>query len=185
MGKSTTAQLFAEAGCDVWDADAAVHRLYAKGGAAVTPLGDLFPDVIENDQVSRVALRELLKMQPDALRDIERIVHPLVAKDREAFLASSLADIVVLDIPLLFETGGNTTLDGVVCVTVPAEEQKNRVMARATMTPEAFGQILAKQMPNDEKCALSDFVIVTDTVEHARAQVKTVLSRIKERMRDA
>lgn len=185
MGKSTTAQMFAEEGFPVWDADAAVHRLYAKGGAGVRPIGEVFPNVIVDSAVSREKLRQTVKDKADALAKIEQIVHPLVARDRETFLASASTDIVVLDIPLLFETGGQVAMDAVVCVSVSPEVQEKRVMARGTMTQDAFDQIRSKQMLNDKKCALSDFVIVTDTVDHARAQVQDVIRQIRERLRDA
>lgn len=185
MGKSTTAQMFAEEGFPVWDADAAVHRLYAKGGAGVRPIGEVFPNVIVDSAVSREELRQTVKDKADALAKIEQIVHPLVARDRETFLASASTDIVVLDIPLLFETGGQVAMDAVVCVSVSPEVQEKRVMARGTMTQDAFDQIRSKQMSNDEKCALSDFIIVTDTVDHARAQVQNVIRQIRERLRNA
>ena len=185
MGKSTTAQMFVEEGCALWDADAAVHRLYARGGDAVGPMSDLFPDAIEDGAVSRNRLRRIVAQDPAALEKIETVVHPLVARDRAAFLREAKADIVVLDIPLLFETGGDREMDAVVCVSVAPEEQQKRVLERGTMTAEQFAQILAKQMPNAEKCARSDFVIETDTVEHARAQVQTVVRGIREKLRDA
>lgn len=185
MGKSTTAQMFAEEGFPVWDADAAVHRLYAKGGAGVRPIGEVFPNVIVDSAVSREELRQTVKDKADALAKIEQIVHPLVARDRETFLASASTDIAVLDIPLLFETGGQAAMNAVACVSVSPEVQEKRVMARGTMTQDAFDQIRSKQMSNDEKCALSDFVIVTDTVDHARAQVQNVIRQIRERLRDA
>lgn len=185
MGKSTTAQLFAEEGCAVWDADAAVHRIYAKGGAAVAPLAQLFPEAIAQGAVDRAALRDIIANDASALKKIESVVHPLVAMDRAAFLETATADIAVLDIPLLFETGAQDQFDAVVCVSIPAKEQEKRVMARGTMTFEQFEQIRAKQMPNDEKCARSDYVIVTDTVEHARAQVQTILKQIREDLSNA
>ena len=185
MGKTTTAQMFVDEGCALWDADAAVHRLYAPGGAAVAPIKALFPDTIRNDAVSRDALREIIGNNPAALQQIEAVVHPLVAADRSDFVARTHADIIVFDIPLLFETGGNAEMDAVACVTVPADVQEQRVLERGTMTRADFEKIRAKQMPNEEKCARSDFVIVTDTVEHARAQVQDVIRQIRERMRDA
>lgn len=185
MGKSTTAQMFTEEGFPVWDADAAVHRLYAKGGAGVRPIGEVFPNVIVDSAVSREELRQTVKDKADALVKIEQIVHPLVARDRETFLASASTDIVVLDIPLLFETGGQAAMNAVACVSVSPEVQEKRVMARGTMTQDAFDQIRSKQMSNDEKCALSDFIIVTDTVDHARAQVQDVIRQIRERLRNA
>lgn len=185
MGKSTTAQMFVDEGCALWDADAAVHRLYAAGGAAVAPMSKAYPDAIEDEAVSRNALKKIISNDPKALKMIESIVHPLVAADRAAFRQSTAADIVVFDIPLLFETGGDATMDAVACVSVSAEEQKRRVMERGTMSEAQFEQIRSKQMPNDEKCARSDFVIVTDTLDHARAQVQDIVRQIRAGMSDA
>ncbi|CUH49935.1 dephospho-CoA kinase [Ruegeria atlantica] len=185
MGKSTTAQMFVDEGCALWDADAAVHRLYSRGGAAVKPMRDAFPEAIVDGVVSRDALKQTISADPTTLKVIEGIVHPLVAADRAGFRDSATADILVFDIPLLFETGGNAAMDAVVCVQVPADEQKRRVMERGTMTEAQFEQIRAKQMPNDEKCARSDFVIVTDTLDHARAQVQDVVRQIRAGMADA
>ena len=185
MGKSTTAKMFAEEGCAVWDADAAVHRLYAPGGAAVAPMQTAFPEAIEGGGVSRAALKEVIAADPTALPRIEAIVHPLVAVDRATFLAQADSDIAVLDIPLLFETGGEAAMDAVACVTIPAEVQRDRVLARGTMTEVQFDAIRAKQMPAEEKCARSDYVIVTDTLDHARAQVRAVIRDIRERLRHA
>lgn len=185
MGKSTTAAMFADAGCAVWDADAAVHRLYSKGGAAVPAFQAAFPDAVVNGEVSRPALKTIIGQDPTALKKIEAIVHPLVGQDRAAFLEAAQSDIVVLDIPLIFETGGNKRMDAVACVTVPAEIQQERVMARGTMTLEQFENIRAKQMPNAEKCALSDYVIETDTLDHARAQVLAIIDDIKGKLTHA
>ncbi len=185
MGKSTTAKMFAKEGCAVWDADAAVHRLYAKGGAAVAPMQAAFPTAIEADAVSRAALKEIIAADPTALPRIESIVHPLVTQDRATFLAEAHSDIAVLDIPLLFETGGDAAMDAVVCVTIPDAVQRDRVLARGTMTKAQFEAIRAKQMPAKEKCARSDYVIVTDTPDHARAQVRDVVQDIREKLRHA
>lgn len=185
MGKSTTAQMFAEEGCAVWDADAAVHRLYAKGGAAVEPLRAAFPEAIIDDTVSREILKRIIGTNATALKKIESIVHPLVAQDRAAFRNSATSDILVFDIPLLFETGGNEQMDAVACVSVPYEEQKGRVLARGTMTEAQFEQIRSKQMPNAEKCARSDFVIVTDTLDHARTQVQDIVKQIRAGLANA
>ncbi|MCX8953352.1 dephospho-CoA kinase [Ruegeria sp. NA] len=185
MGKSTTAQMFVEEGCALWDADAAVHRLYAIGGAAVEPMRAAFPDAILDGAVSRNALKRIIADDPATLKTIEAIVHPLVAADRAEFRESATSDILVFDIPLLFETGGDAAMDAVACVSVPAEDQKRRVMERGTMTEAQFEQIRAKQMPNDEKCARSDFVIVTDTLDHARAQVQDVVRQIRAGMAHA
>ncbi|MFY9209792.1 MAG: dephospho-CoA kinase [Aestuariivita sp.] len=185
MGKSTTARLFAEEGCDVWDADAAVHRLYAPGGAAVEPMRALFPNAIVDGAVSRVALKEIIGSNPGALAQIEEIVHPLVAQDRASFVAHSTADILVFDIPILFETGGDKAMDVTVVVSAPADVQRTRVLERGTMSEEQFRQILFKQMPDAEKRARADHVIITDTVEHARAQVQSVLKEIRGALADA
>lgn len=185
MGKSTTAKIFAEEGCAVWDADAAVHRLYAKDGSAVAPMREVFPAAIIDGAVSRDALKEIIGADPQALKQIEAIVHPLLGADRADFAKNEASDILVYDIPLLFETGGEKRMDAVVCVTVSPQIQRERVMARGTMTEAQFENIRAKQMPNDEKCARSDYVIETDTLEHARAQVQDVVADIRKRMRDA
>jgi len=185
MGKSATAQLFAAAGCAVWDADAAVHRLYGQGGAAVAAMQEVFPDAISGGQVSRVILKEIIGKDPKALRQIEAIVHPLVAQDREEFCRTAVSNILVFDIPLLFETGGNTKMDAVACVMIDAERQQTRVIDRGTMTIEQFEHIRKKQMPIEEKTARSDYVIVTDTVDHAREQVTNILADIREKTANA
>ncbi|HEY9022570.1 MAG: dephospho-CoA kinase [Paracoccaceae bacterium] len=185
MGKSTTAKLFAAEGCAVWDADAAVHRLYAKGGAAVAPMAAVFPEAVLDDSVSREALKAIIGRDPQALRRIEQIVHPLVAKDRAQFIAEAEAEIIVLDIPLLFETGGEARVDATVCVSVDAETQKARVMARGTMSEDQFEAIRAKQMPDADKRARADYVIITDTPEHAARQVRDVLADIRKRITHA
>lgn len=185
MGKSTTAKIFADLGCAVWDADAAVHRLYAVGGAAVVPVAEAFPDAIQNGAVDRGALKDIITRDPAALSDIEKIVHPLVALDRAEFRKNARSDILVFDIPLLFETGGEAAMDAVACVWVDGETQKKRVLDRGTMTVEQFTQILHKQMPIEEKRARADYVIETDTPEHARAQVEEILKDIRGKMADA
>jgi len=185
MGKSTTADMFAKAGCAVWDADAAVHRIYAKGGAAVEPLRQIFPDVVEDGSVSRQALRQKIAADADALQKIESIVHPLVQQDQESFVSSHAEAIGVFDIPLLFETGGDALMDATACVTVSRETQETRVLARGTMTDEDLARVLARQMPNEEKCARSNYVIETDTLEHARAQVQKIVEDIERRLSDA
>ncbi|WP_027235916.1 dephospho-CoA kinase [Leisingera caerulea] len=185
MGKSTTAQLFADQGCAVWDADAAVHRLYGKGGAAVGLMQAAFPGAVENGEVSRAALKLIIGKDPAALKRIEAIVHPLVAQDRAAFRDKAQSDILVFDIPLLFETGGNAEMDAVACVTVDAQTQQERVLARGTMTFEQFRHILQKQMPIEEKMARADYVIETDTLEHAEAQVAEILADIRSKLSHA
>ncbi|WP_417723170.1 dephospho-CoA kinase [Salipiger sp.] len=182
MGKSTTARLFAERGCVVWDADAAVHRLYSASGAAVAPIGALFPDAIEDGAVSRARLRDIIASDPTALPRIEAAVHPLVRADREDQARRHPGAIGVFDIPLLFETGAESEMDATACVTISPELQRERVLARGTMTEADLDRILSRQMPNDEKCVRSDYVIRTDTLEHAAAQVQTVLEDIERRI---
>ncbi|MET4102650.1 dephospho-CoA kinase [Roseovarius sp. MBR-78] len=185
MGKSTTAQLFAEEGCAVWDADAAVHRLYARGGAAVAPIAAAFPDAVVDGAVDRGRLRAIIADDTGALARIEAIVHPLVAQDRAAFIAAREADVTVLDIPLLYETGGERDLDAVAVVSVAPEEQRARVLARGTMSEADFETVLARQVPDGEKRARADYVIETDTPDHARAQVRAILARIRKGADDA
>ncbi len=181
MGKSTTAQMFRDEGCAVWDADAAVHRLYRPGGAAVAPLTAIWPDAHRDGAIDRGQLKSIIAADPDALQRIEAIVHPLVAEDRAAFIAASDADIVVLDVPLLFETGGDARVDHTVVASVDAATQRERVLARGTMTPAQFDTILAKQMPDAEKRARADFVVITDTLDHARAQVQAIVADLRGR----
>ncbi|PWJ21752.1 dephospho-CoA kinase [Jannaschia seohaensis] len=177
MGKTTTARMFAERGVPVWDADAAVHRLYGPGGAAVAPLRAAFPEVVRDGTVDRSALREVITADPTALKRVEAIVHPLVAADRAAFLAETDAPIVLLDVPLLFETG--LAVDRSITVTAPPEVQRARVLERGTMTEAAFEAILAKQMPDAEKRARADYVIETTTLEAAAAQVDAILEELR------
>jgi dephospho-CoA kinase len=181
MGKSTTARLFGEAGIPVWDADAAVHRLYAAGGAGTAAIARLAPQAVAGGSVDRDRLRDAILADPGLLARVEAHIHPLVAADREAFAtAHGGADVVVFDIPLLYETGGERGLDGVLVVSAPEEVQRARVMARPGMTPEALERILARQMPDAEKRARADFVITTDQgVEAARADVLALLTRIR------
>jgi dephospho-CoA kinase len=185
MGKSTTARMFADEGCAVWDADAAVHRLYAASGAAVAPMAATFPEALVDGVISRERLRGIIMADPSALKRIESIVHPLLAEDRKAFVADAASDILVFDIPLLFETGGNAAMDAVACVSISPEIHRDRVLSRGTMTEAQFLAILAKQMPIEEKIARSDFVIVTDTPENALRQVREVIRQIRERIADA
>lgn len=185
MGKSTTAQMFQDEGCAVWDADAAVHRLYRTGGTAVASMALKFPEVVENDAVSRDKLRQLVGQNPSVLKDIEQIVHPLLGQDRSAFLAKTTADIVVFDIPLLYETNGDKNMDAVACVFVDDAEQERRVLARGIMSREQFLTIKAKQMPATEKVSRADYVIHTDTLEGAKTDVKKVVDSIRKQLTHA
>ena len=180
MGKSTTAQMFADLGIPVWDADATVHKLYSAGGAAVPAIQELHPEAIEHGAVSRPALKSLIQSNEKVLGVLERIVHPLVADDRQNFIETSDSDIVLLDIPLLFETNGDKHMDAIACVDIDPVTQRERVLQRNTMTEEQFEQILNKQLPNDVKCSQSDFVIQTDNLEHAKEQVAHIIELIQK-----
>jgi dephospho-CoA kinase len=176
MGKSTTAGFFRELGVPVWDADAAVHRLYAKGGAAVGPVGALCPDALRGGAVDRAELKAWIARDGGALARLEAVVHPLVAADRAEFVAQADAPLIVLDIPLLFETGAQ--VDGVLVVTAPPEVQRARVLARAGMDDAQLETVLARQMPDAEKRARADFVIETRDMDSARAAVQNLVARL-------
>lgn len=180
MGKSTTAQMFAEFGVPVWDADAAVHRLYAQGGLAVAPVAALVPDALVNGAISRVALKSALAQNPSLFAALETIVHPLVAADRDHFIANTDADILLLDIPLLFEQGTERTLDATLLVTAPAALQRARVLARPDMTEAQFATILARQMPDREKRARATHIIETLSLASTRAAVQALIAYIQE-----
>lgn len=183
MGKSTTAAMFEAEGVPVYDSDAAVHALYAAGGAAVAPVEAAFPGVVVDGAIDRARLSAKVVGDPEALAKLEAIVHPLVGAHRIGFFEKAQAegrDIVVLDVPLLFETGGQKSVDKVVVVSAPPEVQRARVLARPEMTPEKFDAILARQLPDAEKRARADFVIDTGQgVEHARAQVRDLLTLLR------
>jgi dephospho-CoA kinase len=180
MGKSTTAAMFAEEGVPVWDADAAVHRLYGPGGAALGPLRDIAPEAVGDAGVDRAVLRAAIAETPELLSKIEAVVHPLVAQDRQAFLADqSDAALVVLDIPLLFETGGVSAVDRVAVVSTDAETQKKRVLSRPGIDEEAFQRLLSRQVPDAEKRARADYVIPTDDLAGTRAAVKDLVRKLR------
>lgn len=181
MGKSTTAGFFRDEGIAVWDADVAVHRLYAPGGAAVEALAALRPGALRDGGIDRDALRSWIADDPVALRRIETIVHPLVAADRAAFLRSQSDDIVVCDIPLMFETGADAQFDATLVVTAPPELQRSRVLARPGMTEEAFRLILSRQMPDAEKRARSTHVIETLGLDAVQAAVRALVAYIRSR----
>ena len=182
MGKSTTTAMFADLGAVVWNADDAVHRFYAPGGAAVEPVGEAFPGVVVNGAVDRTRLAEALGRDETAFRRLETIVHPLVAQGRAADLEAARAGgtrLAVLDIPLLFETGGDKAVDAVVVVTADPAIQAERVLARPGMTRERFDAILARQMPDAEKRARADFVIDTGRgLDVARAEVEVIVATV-------
>jgi dephospho-CoA kinase len=179
MGKSTTAQMFAEAGVPVHDADAAVHRLYS--GEAVPLIEAAFPGSTSDGKVDRDRLAAQVVGKPDALKRLEAIVHPLVGQARDRFLADAEkagAKLAVLDIPLLFETAGERLCDAVVVVSAPPEVQRERVLARPGMTVERFEGLLARQVPDAEKRARADFVVDTSRgLDAARAQVADIVAK--------
>jgi dephospho-CoA kinase len=178
MGKSTVAAMFAEEGLPVFDADAAVHRLQGPEGALIAEIEAHWPGTTGAHGVNRTALAERVLGEPEALRRLEALIHPAVAREREAFLAANAsARLVVLDIPLLFEKGGWDKVDKVAVVSAPAEVQRARVLARPGMTSEKFERILALQMPDAEKRARADFVIPTGgALATTRAEVRAIIS---------
>ena len=185
MGKSTTAAMFAEEGLPVWDADAAVHRLYGPNGAAVPPIAALCPQAQTAAGLDRDALKRWISTDASALAQLESIVHPLVAADRDAFIASAKADIVVLDIPLLFEKGTEAQMDATLLCTAPPALQKARVMARGTLTDDQFQTILARQMPDAEKRARATHIVETLSLDSTRAYVRALITHIREGRRHA
>ena len=179
MGKSTTTALFAEHGALIWNADDAVHALYARGGSAVEPVGEAFPGVVVDGAVDRGRLAEALGRDETAFRRLETLVHPLVAAGRMTDLEAARAagvKLAVLDIPLLFETGGDRAVDAVVVVSADAATQRRRVLARPGMTVERFEAILARQIPDGEKRRRADFVIDTGRgLDAARTRVAEIV----------
>ncbi len=187
MGKTATAKMFAEEGVPVQDADAAVHALYE--GKATPLIEAAFPGTTASGKVDRVKLGTMVIGKPDAMAKLEKIVHPLVAQERDGFLADAEkagADIVVLDIPLLYETGSDINCDAVVVVSAPAEVQRARVLARPGMTEERFAAILAKQMPDADKRARADFIVDTSQgFDAARQQVREILAQVRKMRKNA
>jgi len=182
MGKSTTAKMFADLGCPVFDADAAVHTLYMRGGRAVPLIRAVFPDAIKDGAIDRKRLGDHMRADPLNLKTLESFIHPWVGEMRAEFLAQSKSEnvkAVVFDIPLLFETGAESKVDRVVVVTASSKIQRERVMARAGMTKAMFEMILSKQMPDSEKRNRADYIIHTDMgLEAARQDVAEVLEKI-------
>ena len=179
MGKSTTARMFRDLSVPVWDADATVHTLYGPGGAALKSIATLVPGSVTSDGVDRSRLKEAIAENPSILKKIEAIVHPLVAENRKSFLEKHKDHaLVVLDIPLLFETGGDAACDGVLVVTTDAEEQKRRVLSRGT-DETTFQDLLSRQMPDAEKQERASFVIRTDTLAGTAKEVETLVAKLK------
>jgi dephospho-CoA kinase len=180
MGKSATAKMFAEEGVPVHDADAVVHRLYE--GEAAPLIEAAFPGTTSGGKVDRAKLGQRVLGDDDAIKRLEQIVHPLVTAARERFVAEAErngAAVAVLDVPLLFETGGDKRCDAVVVVSAPADIQRTRAFERPGMTDEKFTAIMAKQMPDAEKRRRADFVVDTSKgFDAARAQVRDILARV-------
>jgi len=181
MGKSTTAQMFRDEGCPVFDADAAVHDLYAKGGKAVPIIKAVFPDAVKHDAVDRAVLGQYMRADPIDLQVLESFVHPMVSESREAFFKNHKdADIVIMDVPLLFETSLDKAVHHVVVVTAPYKVQRQRVLARDGMSEDLFESLLSRQMPDEEKRKRADFLIFTDKgLENARKQVQKILWELR------
>jgi dephospho-CoA kinase len=178
MGKSTVAAMFADAGVPVFDADAAVHALQGPAGRAVAAIEAAFPGTTGEGGVNRTSLAEAVLGNDTAMKRLEAIVHPAVAQERAAFLAAHPhAALVVFDVPLLFETGGDRAVDKVAVVSAAADVQRGRVLARPGMTPAKFEAILARQLPDADKRARADFVLATDVpLEETRAAVANVIA---------
>jgi dephospho-CoA kinase len=178
MGKSTTAALFAEAGVPVYDADAAVHRLYE--GEAVDAIEAAFPGTTEYGKVDRTRLSARVVHDPAAMKKLEQIVHPMLGASRQKFLQDaeqSGAPVAVVDVPLLFETGGEKRVDAVVVVTTSPEIQRMRILARPNMSAEKLAAILARQMPDTEKRQRAHFVVDTSHgLDPVRARIRDILT---------
>ena len=179
MGKSTTAKLFVEAGVPVYDADAAVHKIYE--GEAAPAVEAAFPGTTVDGKVDRAKLSAKVVHDPAAIKQLEQIVHPMLGASRKKFLDDAEragAPVVVMDIPLLFETGGEKRVDAVVVVTTSPESQRERILARGTMTSEALDAILARQLPDAEKRKRADFVVDTSHgLDPVRARIRDILDQ--------
>ena len=185
MGKSTTAALFAARGCLIWDADLAVHRAYNEGGDGVAEIKKIAITAVDSNGVNRDKLRTLILEDPTLLAKIEAIIHPIVQKDRQAFIASNPGSILVFDIPLLFELNSESDFDAVACVLSTFEMQKTRVMARPGMTRTHLEMIISKQLPAADKAARANYIINTATKDIARAAVDSIIKDIKRKLENA
>jgi len=185
MGKSQTAQIFVDEGVPVYDADATVHELYAKNGAAVKPVGALFPSAVVDGAIDRQKLAAIVLKDADALKQLEDIVHPMAGAAQVAFLQKHYAEgkaAVALDIPLLLEAGGSDRVDVVIVVSAPYEIQRARVLARPNMSEEKFNDIFKKQLPDEKKRELADFIVDSSvSIDDARRQVRDILEQLKSR----
>jgi len=182
MGKSTTAGFFREFGVPVWDADAEVHRLYAKGGAAVAPIGVLVPEATKDGFVDRNVLKSQIAIDDSLLGKIESAVRPLLSNSRQDFHTRNRENaVMVFDIPMLYETDAESWMDYVLVVTAPNEVQRHRVLMRGSMSEDLFATILARQMPDNEKRALADYIFDTSLgLEHTKAEVKALIEELEQ-----
>jgi dephospho-CoA kinase len=181
MGKSTIAAMFADEGVPVWDADAAVHRLYAEDDALKASLAEAFGDVLSENRVDRLKLSAALHQDPNGFERLNRLVHPRVVEDRaEFFRRHADAAVVVADIPLLYETAAERLLDKVVVVSAPPDVQRERVLARSGMTEAKFAAIAARQIPDLDKRRRADYVIDTSqSLDACREQVRDIIAELK------
>lgn len=182
MGKSTTASMFAEAGIPVWDADSTVHQMYAAGQPGAEAIAEIVPDAVGENGVDRAKLKDAIHADDTLLKRIEAAIHPLVGQSRARFLSDARDQghaLAIVDIPLLFEGGGERHVDGVIVVTAPAEIQQERVMERPGMSEETFRMILSKQVPDEIKRQKADHLIDTSLgMDHARKRVSQIISSI-------
>ncbi len=178
MGKSTVARMFQDEGVPLFDADAVVHQLQGPEGELVAAIEACFPGTTDEAGVNRSALAERVLAEPEALQNLEGLIHPAVGRERRAFLAANEgAPLVVLDIPLLFEKGGASQVDKIAVVSAPGPVQRERVLARPGMTLAKFCQILSLQLPDEEKRARADFVIPTGgSLEETRERVREIIA---------
>ena len=181
MGKSTVAEMFRDLGVAIWDADETVHKLYGPGGAGTHAIAEIAPEAVIHDRVDRRVLADAIAEDPDLLKRVESVIHPLVADDRKSFKNNTLNEFVLFDIPLLFEGNLAPEFDVICVVSAPENVQKQRVLERPGMTPEKFEFILSKQMPDAEKRARADFVIETGgSLDDTRSQVELILKALRK-----
>ncbi|QMU59328.1 MAG: dephospho-CoA kinase [Boseongicola sp.] len=178
MGKTTTAKMFSDLGVPVWSADESVHNLYANGGQAVSEIEKLYPEAVKNGSVDRTVLSAWLGKDPDRFKQVESVVHPLVAEDRANFIGNAIGPIVVVDIPLLFEGQHENSVDVTVVATTSMENQIERVLRRPGMTEAKLEIILSKQMLDSEKRRRADYLVDTSSLEVARRDVQTILEHV-------
>ena len=182
MGKSTTAKMFADAGIPVWDADATVHRIYTGNSPVVQQIAEMYPKAVKNKEVDRQILKNLISRDQSILKKLEGIVQPSIAASRKNFILNAVSDIVIIDHPLLLESNSDAYCDAVLVVTIDADTQKHRVLAREKMDIKTFDIIRSKQMPTAEKYKYADYIIETTTLSAARMQVQTVIRKIREQL---